>query len=123
MIFFDVKLVNARLHRRYTGRDNETILANLCALASRAPERLVVRVPLVPGITATQENLIAIARILRDLGLDGWELLPYNPGGRGKRKKLGQEVPAGLPERFMGRDEERELRELFLGRLAKYSGE
>jgi pyruvate formate lyase activating enzyme len=123
MIFFDVKLVNARLHRRYTGRDNETILANLCGLASRAPERLVVRVPLVPGITATQDNLIAIARILRDLGLDGWELLPYNPGGLGKRKKLGQEVPAGLPERFMGRDEERELRELFLGRLAKYSGE
>jgi pyruvate formate lyase activating enzyme len=121
LICFDLKLINARLHRHYTGRDNGTILANLRALAPRAPRRLIVRVPLVPGITATEENLAGIARLLRDLGITRWELLPYNPGGIGKRKKLGLEVPAELPERFLGRDEERSLRELFLGGLAKNS--
>lgn len=113
LIYFDLKLVDPHLHRRYTGKDNETILKNLCALALLAPERLVLRVPLVPGITATRENLAAIARLVRELGIASWELLPYNPWGISKRRNLSKEQPGGLPELLMGREEENALTEEF----------
>lgn len=113
LIYFDLKLVDPRLHRRYTGSDNATILANLAALARRAPQRLAVRVPLVPGITTTEENLAAIALLLAELRITAWELLPYNPGGIAKRKMLAQVVPAGMPESFMRREEEEALRKQF----------
>lgn len=118
MVYFDLKLIDPYLHHRYTGCHNGTILADLCALAIRAPERLTVRVPLVPGITTTEENLTTTARLLTELGIDSWELLPYNPGGIAKRKRLAMEVPADVPESFMAPDEELVLLERFRNRLA-----
>lgn len=113
LIYFDLKLADGNLHRIHTGRDNALILKNLAMLAAIAKERLVVRVPLVPGITATENNLSAIASIVRDLGIARWELLPYNPGGLHKRRKLGKRLPRGVAEIPMGRDEEQAFQELF----------
>lgn len=113
IIYFDLKLMDPVLHRRYTGRSNASILANLSALSRLAPERLVVRVPLVPDITATSENLLSIAAFLRDLHIKSWELLPYNPGGIAKRKSLSRELSPAMPEHFMGADEEERFLTLF----------
>jgi pyruvate formate lyase activating enzyme len=119
MVFFDVKLLDSELHRRYTGSGNELILANLAELARRAPGKLIVRVPLVPGITATEENLAGIARLLGELGIGAWELLPYNPGGNLKRQRLSMAIPAGVPEHFMMPAEEMALRDRFLRTMAE----
>lgn len=100
LTYFDVKVADADLHRRHCGRDNRRILDNLALLLARAPERVEVRMPLVPGITATPENLQAVARRLRDLGVRRATLLPYNPLGRDMCVGLGREPP-GTPARFM----------------------
>jgi pyruvate formate lyase activating enzyme len=113
IVYFDLKLFDPLLHKRYTGRDNARILANLFLLSRFAPERLMVRVPLVPGITATVENLSAIAKLVGDLRIGSWELLPFNPGGIAKRRRIGREAPQGLPESYMERAEEERLREIF----------
>ena len=74
-IMYDLKLINDELHRYYTGVSNELILKNLEILrASGKP--FVLRTPLIPNITDTQENLSAIEKII---GKDKWEKLPYNP--------------------------------------------
>ncbi len=117
LVYFDLKLIDPAAHLEFTGKGNELILANFSALAAQIGERLIPRVPLVPGITATAENLEGIARFLLKFSVAPCELLPYNPGGIAKRHKWGQPVPTGLERSFMGRDEEKELSASFQRQL------
>jgi pyruvate formate lyase activating enzyme len=103
-VYFDVKLADPLLHRHYCGRDNLRILANLALLVRVARERVEIRVPLVPGITATQANMEAVARLLAGHGVRRATLLPYNPLGPRMAACLGRRPPE-LPERHMTRDE------------------
>ncbi len=48
----DIKLMDDGEHLRFTGVSNTQILENFRMLAGRAKD-LTVRVPLIPGITAT----------------------------------------------------------------------
>jgi len=91
MVYFDLKLVDPAEHLLYTGSDNAPILRNFEALDSLGV-RFVVRVPLVPGVTDTQSNLKALARLLK--GRKGFvraDLLPYNRAAGGKYKACGME--------------------------------
>jgi pyruvate formate lyase activating enzyme len=84
LLYFDVKLVDPDLHRQYTGVDNRGILRNL-RLTADLGIPVVIRVPLVPGITDTVENLRAIAATARALAtLLRVDLLPYNRAAGGK---------------------------------------
>ena len=48
-----------------------------------------MRVPLIPGITDTEENLLSIFDFMRDVGLLSVALLPYNPSADAKYEWLG----------------------------------
>ncbi|MEN6536837.1 MAG: glycyl-radical enzyme activating protein, partial [Bryobacteraceae bacterium] len=92
------KLIDAGAHRQYTGKDNALILSNLKCLSSTGVP-FVVRVPLIPGITGSNENLSAIARTLRGLpGLLQVDLLPYNRAAGGKYAALGMTYQPGFDE-------------------------
>lgn len=88
-IYFDLKVMAEDEHLRLTGQSNRPILANLARLAREAVIPVTVRVPLVPGLTATAENLDMIARFLRDHGIFDVTLLPYNPLWQDKPGQLG----------------------------------
>ena len=76
-------------HRHYTGVSNQHILENLEFIASSG-QHLVVRVPLIPGITAKRENIDAISRFVAGLGRDvPLELLNFNPLAESKYRSLG----------------------------------
>ena len=84
-VMLDLKLADDALHRRYTGVSNERILENLAILrASGRP--FLLRTPLIPGITDTEENLAAIGAIV---GSDPWECLPYHGAAAAKHARLG----------------------------------
>lgn len=90
-VLFDLKLMDAGKHRRWTGGDNEPILRNLATLAGLGTP-FVIRVPLVPGVTDTDENLSAIASHVSALpGHPRVELLPYNRAAGGKYAACGLE--------------------------------
>jgi len=98
LVYYDLKLIDAGAHRQYTGQDNALILSNLKCL-SRTGVPFVVRVPLIPGITDSNENLSAIARTLRGLpGLLQVDLLPYNRAAGGKYAALGMTYQPGFDE-------------------------
>jgi len=105
LIYFDLKFADPALHLAHTGRDNHRILDNLALLMEKAPERVEVRIPLIPGITATQENLAGLAACLRARGVRRATLLPYNPLGRTMAVQLGRLEPPTL-ERFMTKEEQ-----------------
>jgi pyruvate formate lyase activating enzyme len=92
MIYFDLKLMDDGLHRRYTGVGNKRILDNFKELASLTRGTrvtLLPRVPLIPGITDTEDNLQAIASFLVQTGMRKAMLMNYNPLWKAKTVKLG----------------------------------
>ncbi|MFI5298356.1 MAG: glycyl-radical enzyme activating protein [Polyangiales bacterium] len=91
-IYVDLKLLDPVAHERFCGRSNAPILANLERLLSRSQPEVLVRVPLVPTITATRENLTAIAAWLRARGAARVWLLPYNPLWQPKARGVGADV-------------------------------
>jgi pyruvate formate lyase activating enzyme len=119
LIFFDLKLADPGRHRRYTGRDNAVILSNFRRLAAEARHRLRPRVPLVPGITATPENLAQIAAQLKELGFSACELLSCHSGGIAKRRALGESASPLLPGGMLIAAQELQLRQFMQRRLAR----
>ena len=90
MVFFDLKLLDESLHRKYTGMSNGPILHNL-TLLSQIGTPFVVRVPLIPGVTDTANNLNAIARWISRLPtIPQVELLPYNSLAGAKYASCGK---------------------------------
>jgi pyruvate formate lyase activating enzyme len=98
LVLFDVKLADDGDHVRFTGRGNQRIWDNLTRLLATSPERVQPRIPLIPGITATHDNLAALAARLAQLGARSLTLLPYNPLGVAMAESLGGPAPAWLPE-------------------------
>ena len=91
LVLFDLKLIDPEAHRRWTGGDNQMILDNLQRLADLGVPYLI-RTPLVPGVTDTEANLRAIARLVRQLPVrPRVELLPYNRAAGGKYAACGLE--------------------------------
>jgi pyruvate formate lyase activating enzyme len=90
LVYYDLKLIDDKQHRRFTGRGNGAIRRNLQILdASQVP--FVIRVPLVPGVTDTNENLAAIARaVARMPALIRVDLLPYNRAAGAKYPGVGK---------------------------------
>jgi pyruvate formate lyase activating enzyme len=105
LVYFDVKIADPDRHRAHTGCGNRRILDNLALLVRTAPNRVQVRIPLVPGITSTRENLARLAVCLRERGVRSAILLPYNPLGGQMAMRLGHPRPP-IPEGFMGKEEQ-----------------
>ena len=94
-VMADVKLMDPALHREYCGADNALILENLRWLMQSGVPYLL-RVPLIPGITDTRENLEAVADFAGDATV---ELLPYNAMAGAIYASVGREFPLPPMER------------------------
>ncbi|MBQ8357279.1 MAG: glycyl-radical enzyme activating protein [Clostridia bacterium] len=85
-VMMDIKLADSEAHRRYTGVDNAPILENFKRLKESGKPYLI-RVPLIPDITDTTENLSKIATVVGDSPV---ELLPYNRMAGAKYPSVGK---------------------------------
>ena len=88
-IMFDMKLASETMHKKYTGVSNGVILKNL-EILRRSGTPFVLRTPLIPGITDTEENLRALSELI---GGDPWEKLEYNTLTPAKYARLGKDYP------------------------------
>lgn len=86
-VIMDIKLADSKEHEKYTGVHNEQILKNFEVLKNSG-KPFVIRTPLIPNITDTEENLQKIEEII---GNSNWEKLPYNAAAGAKYKTLGME--------------------------------
>ncbi len=95
LVLYDLKLLDSRQHRQFTGADNQRILENLtwlCGqLAREGGARLWIRTPLIPRATFLEENIRGISAWLADhtLGqVERWELCAFNNLCRDKYARL-----------------------------------
>ena len=91
LVYYDLKLIDNAAHQHFTGCANDLILRNL-RLLSETCKPFVIRVPLVPGVTDTDQNLSAIVQLVCDLpGMLRVDLLPYNKAAGSKYQYAGRE--------------------------------
>ncbi len=88
-ILQDIKIADDVMHKKYTGVSNRNILENIEYL-KQIGKPFVLRLPLIPGITDTEENLKAVSQIAGDFPV---ELLRYNMLAGVKYEMLGLRYP------------------------------
>ncbi len=95
----DIKYYDPDLHRQIIGVSNKLILENYEYLTDKGAD-VLVRTPMIPGYTASPENVRQIAAYVRSVNPDAkMELLNYNPLCRSKYEALETPYPveAGSP--------------------------
>lgn len=91
LVLFDIKIMDREEHKKYTGVYNDLILENLSRFL-KTDARVLIRIPLIPNITDTVENLVQIAEfILKTDPSLHVDLLPFHNYGENKYKMIGME--------------------------------
>ena len=89
LFIVDVKLFDERAHKEWTGVPNNQILENVRYLLLQDVD-VLIRTPLIPGITATENNLRSITRFLSGIKKGvAYEMINFNPLAENKYRVLG----------------------------------
>ena len=88
LVLYDLKIIDEKKHRQWTGASNRQILSNAQRLSDY---NVQIRVPLIPGITDTENNLLNIFEFMKKAGLSSVALLPYNTSANAKYDWLGMD--------------------------------
>ncbi|MDK2822019.1 MAG: pyruvate formate lyase activating enzyme [Clostridia bacterium] len=94
-ILYDIKHLDTDIHKQFTGADNLIILENVRKLA-KTDVNLIIRVPVIPGINDSNNNLIRTAEFVKELGLKELYLLPYHSLGVRKYSQLGRKYKLNI---------------------------
>jgi len=86
-VIMDIKLADNKEHQKYTGVTNTQIIENLHILKN-SQKKHIIRTPLIPDITDTENNLDKIRFLIGD---SKWEKVPYNQLSGAKYKMLGMD--------------------------------
>lgn len=111
-VLFDMKHWDAEKHKNGTGVSNELILANL-KHAVQLQKTVLPRIPVIPDFNNSPEDAANFARLLREIGIDQCQLLPFHQFGENKYNLLDKpyeyaDVPA------LHREELEDYRNIFL---------
>ena len=112
LIYFDLKLYDEKDHIRYCKVSNKKILDNFEYLVKTHTIEILPRIPLIPGITDTDENLKSLANYLKSLQIRKIGLLPYNPLWLDKPEKLGVK-PEYTYQKSLTSNQKQRIKELF----------
>lgn len=91
LFLYDVKLFTRKKHEIWTGVSNERIVENLKWLADNA-RRVVVRVPLIPGVNDDDDEFSKIVGFVESLGgVREMSILPFHQLGASKYDAIGMD--------------------------------
>jgi pyruvate formate lyase activating enzyme len=94
LFLYDIKCIDDDTHIKATGTSNRLILENIKRL-SEAGAAVWVRIPVVPGVSNTVDNMVRTADLLQALhGIERVELLNFHRLGGGKYESLGKTYAA-----------------------------
>ena len=90
LVIYDVKHTDSSQHMKFVGVGNELILRNLEILVEKG-KHVLVRIPLIPGINDSDDNLMKSAELLKQLGVAGVEFIPYHEFASEKNVLIGRD--------------------------------
>jgi pyruvate formate lyase activating enzyme len=90
LFLYDLKIMDRGKHLKFTGSYNDHTIENLENLAKKGKD-VLIRFPLIPGITDSTENIQAVASFIQQLkALRQVEILPYHKMAAHKYKKINR---------------------------------
>jgi len=92
ILYADLKFIDPDKHKKFCGHDNAVILDNIRKITdNHTSSRIIVRVPVIPAVNDSTEELNAIADFCLGLkAVPDLELLPYHRLGVPTYEKLGR---------------------------------
>lgn len=100
LLFMDIKHMDPVQHRKLTGKSNELILENIRRASKEIGadgEKIVIRVPVIPTLNDSEDNIRATAEFVRALGaVNKIELLPFHNMGQVKYERTKWTGPYAL---------------------------
>ena len=90
LVIADCKAVSEDVHIKCTGVSNKRILKNIKRLSDEH-KRVWIRIPVVPGVNITPDEMRLIGDFLSDINVELIELLPYHKMGADKYRTWGME--------------------------------
>ncbi len=88
LFLYDLKHMDSLKHKQYTGVSNEKILNNLKSISAYGA-KIAIRIPIVPSINDSYENMKQTAEFISQLkGIISVDLLPYHDMMADKYKRL-----------------------------------
>lgn len=89
LFLYDIKSMDEKRHKEFTGVSNRLILENLEKLARNS--QVIVRVPLIPQINDDEDNISRLGKFLSRLErIEEVDLLPYHRLGISKYERLNK---------------------------------
>jgi pyruvate formate lyase activating enzyme len=90
LLLFDLKGMNVEEHKKNTGVSNEIVLNNLKKLSIMG-KPIIIRLPIIPGLTDSDENVESTAKFLSTLeSVRRVDLIAYHEYGIIKHEQLGR---------------------------------
>ncbi len=88
LFLYDLKQMDERKHKIFTGVSNKLILRNLKILGDKGAA-IVIRIPIIPTVNDDEENIKATINFISNLkGIKSIDLLPYHDIMIDKYKRL-----------------------------------
>lgn len=93
LVLFDLKEMDEKKHRKFTGSSNKQILKTLKYMLQNFPSlKIWIRTPVIPGMTASKANIRGIGKFINanmDRRVEKWELCAFNNLCKDKYARLG----------------------------------
>jgi len=101
LVLYDLKEIDPEKHKEFIKQGNERILENIKYIKEfmqthKRPSDLWVRTPIIPGATATEENIKGIGAFIGEHlseAVSRWELCSFNNLCKDKYQRLGLDWP------------------------------
>jgi pyruvate formate lyase activating enzyme len=114
MFLYDLKIMDEQNHIRCTGVSNRPVIENL-EILSKKGKKVIIRFPVIPGITDTEKNIKAVGTFVSSLkNINEIDLLPYHHTAEGKYRRLKKEnIMKTMKVKPPGDERMEEIRQLF----------
>ncbi|MDR1624799.1 MAG: glycyl-radical enzyme activating protein [Tannerellaceae bacterium] len=89
LLLYDIKHANKDVLHKVTGASLDTILANLDYAAGRDPNKIIIRIPVIPGFNFYTEEIASVFELARQRQIKEVHLLPFHTLGKDKYGQLG----------------------------------
>ncbi|NJK87187.1 MAG: glycyl-radical enzyme activating protein [Bacteroidales bacterium] len=91
-LYFDYKLTNDHLHKKYTGLSNRRVLKNL-EFACLNHQNITLRCIVIPGINDTDNHFQEIVRLSHNYeSIREVHIMPYHTFGLHKNRQIGRKI-------------------------------
>jgi len=100
LYLYDFKYLSDETLKEVAGGNGNLIKTNLAFLLKHHPEKVIVRMPMIPTFNFDHDNIIQSIDYIKSLGALEVNLLPYHSLGKVKYEKMGKvyELPVKMME-------------------------